>query len=76
MTTPNPHHIELDSGIEKVAGVVGGRIFWIDVVEVDGGRLNLWFGHNYDEAIEIAEKNRLAWELSEPVRDLVAGGAE
>jgi len=70
-----PRYIEIDTGIEKLAGVDAGRIFWIDLVDTDGGRLGLWFGHNYDEAIEIAEKNRLAWELDEPVRDLVGGAA-
>ena len=73
MTDLNPHHVELDSGHQKVAGVIGGRVFWIDLVDADGSRLSLWLGHNYDEGIEVSEKIRLAWEITEPVRDLVVG---
>ena len=74
MTELNPHHVELNSGHEKVAGIVGCRVFWIDVVEADGGRLGVWWGHNYDDAIRTAEETRTDWELAEPVRDLVVGG--
>ncbi|HEV2517907.1 MAG TPA: hypothetical protein VGV07_21830 [Devosia sp.] len=74
MTDWRPHHVELDSGITKVAGVVtGNRVFWVDIVEVDGGRLGVWLGHSYHEAIVEAERARIDFELHEPVKDLVAG---
>lgn len=72
-----PHHVEPDSGITEVAGVTtGNRVFWVDVVEVDRGRLGVWLGHSYHEAIEAAERTRINFELDEPVWDLVPGGAE
>lgn len=75
MTDWRPHHVELDSGITKVAGIdTGNRAFWVDVVEVDGGRLGVWLGHSHHEAIEVAERVRIDFELDEPVRDLVLGG--
>lgn len=76
MTDLNPQYVELDSGHEKVAGVVGARVFWVDIVEVDGGRIGVWWGRSYDEAIRAAEESRLDWQLTEPVRDLVLGGGE
>jgi hypothetical protein len=77
MTDWHPHHIELDSGTTKIAGInTGNRAFWVDVVEIDDGRLGVRLGHCHHEAIEVAERARIDSKLDEAVRDLVLGGAE
>ena len=73
MADLRPHFIEIDTGIEKIAGVEASRVFWIDVVEIDGGRFGVWLGHDYSNALDVAEKVRIDFEVNEPVRDRVGG---
>lgn len=81
-----PHRIELDSGIVTSATIfdvsgessdfasIGHRHFYVDLVEHDGGRIALWCGTDYGQAIRSAEIARLDFEVEAPVRDLIAGG--
>ncbi len=79
---PSPGHVEIYGGLvtsSTVAGAdgirslpaeIGSRMFFVDVVEPDGGRIGMWSGKSYDQA------RREAAGLSEHfgrVRDLVGG---
>lgn len=87
MTEIHPKYIEIDGGTvtaSRIIGAEGVRFldheigtfqFFIDLVEVDGGRIGLWSGLDYEQAIREAEQARREWEIDEPVHDLVAGGA-
>lgn len=79
-------HIEITSGIlsgpaRYYAGNVcrldfkdiGRRMFFVDAVEPDGGRIGMHDCFVYGEAILAAEE--VAREEGIPVRDLVMGGA-
>ena len=48
----------------------GQRVFFVDLVDADGGRLDVWQGTDYDEAILVAG-DISAGDL--PVIDLVVG---
>lgn len=79
-------HIELTSGVSsgpsrsECAGIVqldfqniGRRMFFIDAVEADGGRIGMHDCFSYEEAIIAAEE--IAREEGIHVVDLVMGGA-
>ena len=83
-----PHFIQIDAGTIKSAELtdaagtrpdyssIGDFVFFIDLVEHDGGRLGLWSGRSYEQAIREAESARADFGIAEAVHDLVAGGAE
>ncbi len=74
-------HIELSAGtvtastIEDAEGVralpdeIGKFMFFVDAVEVDGGRLSLDSTDDYETAIRLAEAARNDLEIDFPVRD-------
>lgn len=78
-------HVELSAGtitsctIETMEGVralpeaVGMFAFFIDLVDVGGGRLALGSCGLYDQAIALADEARADFDVSAPVRDLVRG---
>lgn len=86
--TFRPHAIELDGGILRSTTIhdakgshpsfvgVGDYHFTVDLIEEDGGRIGLWSGFDYSTAIIEAEHARRDFEISEPVRDKLAGGAQ
>lgn len=62
-----------DKGTRPVLTNVGSSRFFVEVVEKDGGRIGMWDGPSYDEAIRQA--TILSMDFG-PVRDLVVGGGE
>ena len=78
-------HIELSSGtitastVEGAEGVrqnvsdIGKFKFFIDAVEVGGGRLGLNSCEEYETAVRSAEEARVGFEIDFPVKDNVAG---
>lgn len=52
---------------------VGQKIFFIDVIEADGGLITMWDGSSYEAGILEAEV--LGKDFGLPVRDEVVGGA-
>lgn len=65
--------IETMEGVRALPEAVGMFAFFIDLVDVGGGRLALDNCGLYDEAVELAEKARGDFDISPPVRDLVRG---
>jgi len=78
-------HIEISTGIlsgpsrSECAGVVqlefrniGRRIFFVDAVEADGGKIGLHDSFSYSDAIVAAEE--VGHFDNIPVHDLVVGG--
>lgn len=75
--TFRPHAIEIDGGILKSTTVydahgshqdyhgIGDYHFFVDLIEEGGGRLGLWSGFNYSDAIREAETARIELEISE-----------
>lgn len=51
-------------------------VFFIDLVEQDGGRVGLWTGSDYEEAVREAELCRREWKIDEPVHDRIVGGGQ
>ena len=82
----HPSHIEIFGGIVRSIAVtdangtrpsykgIGDYHFFVDVVEHDGGRVSLWSGVHYEDAIRQAEAARKDFGLDHPVRDTVARG--
>jgi len=81
----HPSHIEIFGGIVRDVTItdangsrssyegIGGYHFFVDVVKHDGGRMSLWSGLDYEDAIRQAEAARKDFGLDHPVRDSVAG---
>ena len=79
--------IELDAGRLRETVIIdaGGRrpdysqvgdlTFIVEAIELDGGRLCLWTGLRYDDAIRQADRHSRGFGLI-PVVDLVAEGFE
>ena len=77
-------HIEIDGGLVLSATItdangirpdltnIGRYHYYVDVVEADGGRIGMWSGQSYDEAVR--EANTLSKDFG-PVRNRVVGGA-
>lgn len=65
-------YVELSSGILAAGPHAGARVYFVDYVDEEGGRLGVWDGRSYDAA-RTAMK---AWE-QDGVRvvDLTAGDA-
>lgn len=87
MTDIQPKFIEIDGGVisapPRLIGADGVRYldhevgtfrFFVELVEIDGGRIGVWDGLDYEDAIRNAEEARREWEIDEPVHDLIAGG--
>ncbi|RDE08383.1 hypothetical protein [Pelagibacterium lacus] len=86
MTNIKPKFIEIDGGrvtSVRITDADGERfahydgdpfVFFIDLVDQDGGRTGLWTGSDYQDAVREAELCRREWEIDEPVHDLIAGG--
>jgi hypothetical protein len=82
-----PHAIEIDGGVvrwatrESASGTwidwpaIGAFHFLVDLLEEDGGRIGLWSGTDYAQAIAEAESARLDFDVEEPVRDRIGGGS-
>ena len=84
--SPEFSHVEIQHGIVRAQSVsdqqgtrptfehVGQHRFFVDVIEADGGRLGLWDGQSYEDAIREAEE--IAADFgSLPVCDHVVGGS-
>lgn len=81
-------HIEIDGGLLQSVTVtdaagsrpvhagIGDYFFFVTVVGVAGGRLCLWSGFAYSDAIREAEAARCEFGISGPVIDIVVGGAD
>jgi hypothetical protein len=81
----SPHHIEIDGG--RLASSVrhdragphpdysriGEFVFFVDIVEADGGRFGLWDGLSYDDAIRTAEVASREFGLESGVGDVIGG---
>lgn len=83
--TFRPSHIEIFGGIVRDVTItdangsrpsyedIGDYQFFVEVVEHDGGRMSLWSGLDYEDAIREAESARIDFEIDQPVRDTIAG---
>lgn len=81
----HPSHIEIHGGVVREVTIhdvngtrpsyqgIGDFHFFVDVVEHDGGRLGLWSGLDYEDAIRQAEAARIDFEIDQPVHDTIAG---
>lgn len=65
--------IETMEGVRALPATVGTLAFFIDLVDLDGGRLALDSCGLYEEATELAEVARADFDIDPPVRDLVLG---
>ena len=65
--------IETMEGVRALPATMGTFAFFIDLVDLAGGRLALDSCGLYDEAIELAEEARADFDISPPVRDLILG---
>jgi hypothetical protein len=85
----DPLYIEIDGGRVHAPAVIhdhrgrhldysrmGDFVFFVDVVEADGGRLGVWDGLSYEDAIREAEAARRGFAIEGPVRDVVLGGKD
>ena len=68
-----PSRFEGADGIRVEHRNIGRRIFLVDAVETDGGRITMHDSFNYADAIIAAEE--LARAEGIPVHDLVVGGS-
>lgn len=65
--------VETMDGVRAVPAAVGKFAFFIDLIDLEGGRLAIDSCGLYDEAIELAEEARIDFDVAPPVRDLVLG---
>ena len=72
-----PLHARLWSGVVRVGDTpayFGRRVFFLDLVEADGGTFNIWDGLSYQEALrEAAELGRDGCRVVLDVFDVNAG---
>ncbi|MFQ3894572.1 hypothetical protein [Sphingobium sp. R-7] len=79
---PPASHVEICNGVQtgpaKYTSASGTRLdvkdwgfmgFWVDVVDTEGGRLTIWDGRSYEQAILEAEEAAQEWEVE--ARDMV-----
>lgn len=83
--TFRPAHIEISGGIVRDATIrgqhgtrtlpdeVGSYQFFVELVAADGGRIGIWSGPDYEDAMRRAEAARKDFHIDQPVRDTVAG---
>lgn len=81
----HPSHIEISGGVDRDVTIhdangsrpsyqgIGNFHFFVGMVEHDGGRLGLWSGLDYEDAIRQANAARIDFEIDQPVRDTIAG---
>lgn len=72
MTSAPICKVEINYGVARAAPGNAVHHFTVEVVDVDGGRLIMWDGHDYGEAIKQA--HHLSEDFGREVSDLVAGG--
>ena len=71
-----PSYIEMDGGIVTKStdpDVIGKRLFFVNLVEVDGSHIGLWEGYHLGDAIREAHAARREFGIEAPVRDLFGG---
>lgn len=53
----HPMHLRLDTGVVRDPGGErhGQRMYWLEYVEADGGRCNIWQGYGYEQALAEAK---------------------
>lgn len=61
------------TGTRPILTDVGRRLYFVDVIEPDGGRISMWDGDSHAEAVRQA--NLLAIDFGGKVRDRTGGEA-
>lgn len=72
--TVTASYTEGESGRRYNDHEIGTFRFYVAAVEANGGRLTVWSGSDYEDAMRAAERARVDFEVDEPVHDNVAGG--